>query len=569
MKAAATAIALASLTLAVPTAIAADATSLGVGYICGAEQRPAASSAPTVAVMLQGVGNGASPADTRSHEAQVWYDEGLNLYHSFNHNEASAALAKAAALDPACALCQWGVALSLGPTLNYGVTPAQTALALAAADKAAGLVRPDDARAKALIATLQLRYGKATPEAKRETLYGHAMEDLFQRYPADNEIAALTVQALLTPARHDDFAGVPRAVEILKTVLARAPNDTAAIHYYIHATEFAGRPADALPYAEKLAALTPGASHMVHMAAHTLMHVGEYERVAIINAQAMKVDADVESRLAYPGPLSAQIYYLHNYTFGLDGALMAGDAKLAVKYADHASIAFPANDKTPVAAPAGSLRPGNSGPDRRTTATARALVAYGRYDPARALALPDNPADPRISRIYLHYARGEAFAARGDAAAVAREADALAAFKAEATKAGDLNSIVIAGIASDVLAGRAALLSNQPGKAAEAFARAAASQEKTFPFAQNFDPPPWWYPVRRSLAAADLAAGKPADAMREAKASLKDWPQDALALKVLSEAEAKTGDAKSAKAHLAEAQRDWRGDLAKVPLNLS
>ena len=573
MKAAAAALAVLALAvpvLAMPGALAADATSLGVGYICGAEQRPASSAASRVAVMLQGVGNGASPADTRNHEAQLWYDEGLNLYHSFNHNEASAALAKAAALDPACALCQWGVALSLGPTLNYGVTPAQTTLALAAADKAATLVRPDDARAKALIAALQLRYGKDTPEAKRETLYGHAMDDLLKRFPADNEIAALTVQALLTPARHDDYAGVPRAIEILKTVLARAPDDTAAIHYYIHATEFAGHPADALPYAEKLAALTPGASHMVHMAAHTLMHVGQYERVAVVNAEAMKVDADTEAKLGYPGPLSSQIYYLHNYTFGLDGALMAGDARLALKYADHAERAFPAGGETVIAAPPGSVRPpGNGAVQRRTTATARAMVAYGRYDAARALALPDNPADPRIVRIYRHYARGEAFAVRGDAAAVQREADAIAALGAEAKAAADVGVLPIADIAANVLTGRAALIANQPAKAAEAFARAAARQEKAFPFADNFDPPPWWYPVRRSLAAADLAAGKPGDAIREAKASLKDWPQDAIALKVLSEAEAKTGDARSAKAHLAEAQRDWRGDLARVPLNLS
>ena len=560
---------LAALVLAAPTALAADSTALGVGYICGAEQRPATSATPAVAVMLKGVGNGASPADTGNPEAQLWYDEGLNLYHSFNHNEASAALAKSAALDPACALCQWGVALSLGPTLNYGITPAQTTLALAAADKAATLVRPGDARAKALIAALQLRYGKDTPEAKRETLYGQAMDDLFKRYPADNEIAALAVQALLTPARHDDLSGVPRALEILKTVLARSPDDTAAIHYYIHATEFAGHPADALPYADKLAALTPGASHMVHMAAHTLMHVGQYERVAIVNAEAMKVDADTEARLGYPGPLSSQIYYLHNYTFGLNGALMAGDAKLAIKYADHAGRAFPPGE-TVIAAPPGSVRPPGNGPaQRRSTATARAMVAYGRYDAARALALPDNPADPRIVRIYRHYARGEAFAARGDAAAVRREAEAITALGVEAKAAVDVGALPIADIAADVLSGRAALIADQPAKAAEAFARAAARQEKAFPFADNFDPPPWWYPVRRSLAAADLAAGKPADAIREARASLKDWPQDAIALRVLAQAEARIGDDKSAKAHLAEARRDWRGDLAKVPLNLS
>ena len=118
---------LAALALAIPGAVGADATAIGIGYICGAERdtTPRATSA----VMLAGVGNGSSPADTANREAQAWYNEGLNLYHAFNHNEAIAAFAKSAAIDPACALCEWGVALSLGPTLNYGVTPDQATLA--------------------------------------------------------------------------------------------------------------------------------------------------------------------------------------------------------------------------------------------------------------------------------------------------------------------------------------------------------------------------------------------------------------------------------------------------------
>ncbi|HEY0436798.1 MAG TPA: hypothetical protein VGC92_09170, partial [Phenylobacterium sp.] len=363
---------------------------------------------------------------------------------------------------------------------------------------------------------------------------------------------------------------VARALELNKAVLARRPDDTAAIHYYIHATEFAGRPGDALPYAEKLAGLAPGASHLVHMAAHTLMHVGRYEQVAIVDAEALKVDADTEAKLGYAGPLSSQIYYVHNYTFGLAGALMAGDAKLALKYADHARVAFPAGD-TPVMLPSGLTR-ADSAADRRATVEARSLVAFGRYAPARALALGDAPGDPLVVRVYRHYARGEAYAARGDAAGVRREADSLMALSGEAAKTGQPSDFLAsnqAGIARDVLLGRAEMVGRDPAKAAEAFARAAAQQEKLYPVAKNFDPPTWWYPVRRSLAAADLAAGKPADAAREARASLKDWPDDALALRVLSRAEAKTGEAKAAAGHMAQARKAWRGDLGKVAMALT
>ena len=564
---------LAALTLAIPAALApgvvgADATATGIGYICGAEQAPL-HSGPRPAVMLAGVGNGASPADTGVPEAQAWYDEGLNLYHAFNHREASAAFARAATLDPSCALCEWGVALGLGQTLNYGVTPQQTAQALIHAEHAAKLVRPGDARTRALIAALLARYGKDTPPARRDTIYMQAMEDLAHRYPGDDEIADLAAHALLIPARHDDYSGVARAEAILRTVLARRPDDTAAIHYDIHATEFAGHPAQALPYADKLADLAPGASHLVHMAAHTLMHVGQYERVATVNAAALKVDADVEVKMDYAGPLSSQIYYLHNYTFGLAGALMAGDGPLALKYANHARVAFPATfDKAMIVLPAGADRPAKAS-DRRATADARALVAYGRFAPAKALALPEDASEARIVRLYRHYARGEAFAARGARWAVRREAAAVAALGAEAEKAHETATVDVAAIAADVLSGRAAMIASQADTAAGLFARAAARQEKAFPVKDNFDPPPWWYPVRRSLAAADLRAGKTADAAREANASLAGWPQDALALRVLATAEARLGQAKASRQHLAEARRAWRGDLAKVPIDLT
>jgi tetratricopeptide (TPR) repeat protein len=556
--------AIAALALAVPGVVGADATAIGIGYICGAERDTTPKA--TAAVMLTGVGNGASPADTKNAEAQAWYNEGLNLYHAFNHNEARAAFAKAAELDPSCALCEWSVALGLGATLNYGVSEDQTALALGHAQRAKALVKPGDARAAGLIDALIVRYAKDRPLV-RDLDFGKAMEDLAHRYPTDDEIANLTAQALMIPGRGSNLAIDARALELIKGVLARHPDDTAAIHYYIHATEFVDRPADALPYAERLAGLAPGASHLVHMAAHTLMHVGQYEQVAIVDAQALKVDADMEKRFALQGPLSAQMYYLHNYTFGLAGALMSGDGKLALKYADHADAAFPVGDKTPVALPSGLTR-SETAPDRRTTATSKALVAYGRYEPAKALALKEQPGDPRIVKIYRHYARGEAFASRGDAAGVRAEAEAISTLVAEATKASELGSMSLGGIATDVLAGRAALLDHQPDKAAALFAKAAANQDKTYPANKNFDPPPWWYPVRRSLAAADLAAGKPEDAVREARASLKDWPNDALALKVLSQAEAKQGHAAAAQKDLAQAKHVWRGDLSKVPLGL-
>jgi tetratricopeptide (TPR) repeat protein len=532
------ALALAGLTLAVPGLAARDPTSLGVGYICAAEAH--APAGPGRLVIEPGMGTGGFAADTTSAEAQRWFDYGLQLYHAFYHDEAKQAFQRAAEADPSCALCAWGRALSLGPTLNFDVPPEQASQALGFADQAARLAKDD--RVRALAATLQARYRPGQKPAERELAYGHALAALAPRFPDNDDIPALAAHALLTPYRGGNFEGVKPAIALLEPILARHPQNTAAIHYYIHATEAAGTPELALPYAEQLARLAPEASHLVHMGGHTLFRVGRYEQVAVLNAAAMKTDARFAAEEGIKGPISAPRYYLHNSTFGLAGALMAGDRGLALKYADHAAVAFPTG----------------SPPDRRATAIGRSYIAYGRFAPDKALAIPEQPSDAPYMKTMRHYARGEAFAARGDAKAALAEAAAI-----RGTPGGDSN---VVSIAAAVLEGRAAMLKGDPGAAAKAFAAAAALQERVY--ATNFDPPPWWYPVRRSLAAAELAAGKPDAAAKDAQASLKTWPGDPLALRVLSEAEAKLGEAAEARGHRAQARAGWRGNAAMPGLEL-
>ena len=64
---------------------------------------------------------------TARSEAQAYFDQGLRLTYGFNHDEAARSFAKAAALDPTCAMCFWGVALTLGPNYNVPMLPDRAA----------------------------------------------------------------------------------------------------------------------------------------------------------------------------------------------------------------------------------------------------------------------------------------------------------------------------------------------------------------------------------------------------------------------------------------------------------
>ncbi|MBA2589340.1 MAG: hypothetical protein H0U98_12035, partial [Alphaproteobacteria bacterium] len=325
-----------------------------------------------------------------------------------------------------------------------------------------------------------------------------------------------------------------QAVALIEPVLARAPDNTAAIHYYIHATEVADHPQSALPYAEKLALLAPNASHLIHMAAHTYFHVGRYEDAATINAAAMGTDSDHLAQTKTRGGLTSAFYYQHNLSFGMAGTLMSGDHALALKFADHLHRAFAEK---------------NFAKDGMSDDEGRRFIIYARYEPRRLLALPEPDEGPDTSSFH-HYARGEAFAALGDAKSLAGEVDKII---------GDGRTMKIA---RGVLKGRLAMLQHRYADAAQAFEQAAVEQDGYSP--HSWDPPDWWYPVRRSAAAAWLADGQPAKAAEAVQKTLAAWPYDPLALLVLSRAENALGHREEARRTRGQAIGLWMGDIATL-----
>jgi tetratricopeptide (TPR) repeat protein len=535
----------AGLLLAIPGAVAADLTTSSVGYICSAEQHVAHPGGQLT--IAPGYGVGGFPVGTQTPEAQRWFNFGVVLFHAFYHDDAKTAFDKAVAADPNCSLCLWGQALSRGPTQNFDVSADQikTAAAIAAKAQAAARTPLEHQLADAMAA----RYA-APQDARTEIDFAHAVLRAAALEPANTDLPLIATEAMLTAWRRGDKTQAALALPIIEPILKREPDNTAAIHYYIHATEMAGTPALALPYATRLAALAPKASHLIHMASHTYLHVGQYEDAAAVNAEALDVDTvHAADTGAAPGPLGKPFYYAHNYSLGLEGAMMAGDGRLALKYADHAPIAFPAK----------------GGEANWPYLIGRSFVAYGRFDPNRALALPE-PAkgDAYRSGMWL-YGRGEAYASKGDAKDALAQSQLMGAALGTAPNLADDRTAQLQ-IGRRVLEGRAAMLEGRPDDAAKSFAEAAAIQDKA---KWHFDPPPWWYPLHRSVAAADLKAGRNAEAVTEANISLAVWPSDALALRVLSLAEAKLGQTKAADADMAKARRAWRGDLAKVSVDLT
>lgn len=502
------------------------------------------------------------PVTTGNKLAQRYFDQGLKLAYAFNHAEAARAFRHAQRLDPGCAMCYWGEALVLGPNINAPMDPADVPRAVARIERAQFIARQVSPKERDLIAALAQRYS-ADPKADRAKLdaaYAKAMGEVAARYPQDDDIALLHAEALMNLHPWDYWeAGGARAkgrtaqiVATLEKVLRRKPDHPGAIHYYIHMVEASDKPARAAPYADRLGAAMPGAGHLVHMPFHIYYRIGRYQDAIEANRRAVAADEAYIAE-AQPEGIYPLAYYPHNIHSLMTSAQMAGDGKSAVESAEKLAqvVSFDAG---------------------RDIAWVQPILAAPYFTHAQfsapevTLAVPD-PGDalPYVKAMW-HYARGTAHALAGNADAARGEVDAMRALGKQ-----DYAGLVEAGVpAPDVIAlaqhvvlGRIAQAAGNWGEARKEFERAVAIEDKL----AYSEPPYWYYPVRQSLGAVLLAAGKPKEAEAVFRQSLLRAPNNGWALHGLAATYEKLGKTASAKTTREQFKRAWVGpepDLARL-----
>ncbi len=493
--------------------------------------------APKVPTLLTGYGSGGFAVTTQVPAAQAFFSNGMELGAAFAHRAATIAMHEAARLDPACAMCRWGEALVAGPTINFGKDADERKALAKLVDEAARLAKSSGtARERDLIAALALRYRLGGKPFDHDLAYAAAMRTAAAKYPDDDAIAVLAADALLVTVFAPDHPGdvlefdqkpTDQAITLIETVLHRNPDFTPAIHFYIHAEEVLDQPEKAEPYADKLASLAPNASHLVHMPSHTFYWVGRYQEAADTNWRAVEIGKANAARLGLAPPMGVWglPYHAHNVIFGLGGALMAGDSRMAL------NLARPLVERAASEAEA---------PPAAQLLSASGYFALARFDdPASVLALPE-PKLPYL-KAARHYARGEALLWLRDLAGARAELAAIPEKIGDKPVKGDWEHDTRApeamlAITRKVLEGRIAMIEGRPVDAAKFF-DAAANLEETPDFRRFSDPPAFWYPVRRDEAAALLASGDALGARRTAQASLRLRPRDPVALAVLARAE--------------------------------
>jgi tetratricopeptide (TPR) repeat protein len=141
---------------------------------------------------------------------------------------------------------------------------------------------------------------------------------------------------------------------------------------------------------------------------------------------------------------------------------------------------------------------------------------------------------PSVKMLYVtaawRYARGLAFTATGRPAEAARELAAiqvvLASVPADRTVAGFFKMADLVRLASETLAGEMAARAGDVEAAVKHLAFAVRLQDEHW----FTEPPPWHYPVRQSLGAALLQAGRAAEAEAVYREDLRRNPENGWSL---------------------------------------
>ncbi len=245
------------------------------------------------AQLFDGLGTFHRKITTRSPLAQKYFDQGMRFIWAFNHDEATRSFAKAAQIDPRCASCYWGVALTLGPNYNMPMMSSPRArVGWEAVRKAEANARRATPVERALIAAVAKRYSGDWAKSILRTASRCSLPMSTRCGGSPRAIRTISTSRRCTPKAlmntnpwklwKADGTPNPGTEQIVERFNARARQGPEAsrrqslLHPCRRSVAASG--ASALSSAEALEGMMPAAGHLEHMPAHIMQRVGTVRR---------------------------------------------------------------------------------------------------------------------------------------------------------------------------------------------------------------------------------------------------------------------------------------------------
>jgi tetratricopeptide (TPR) repeat protein len=460
------------------------------------------------------------PISSPSDLAQRYFDQGLRLVYAFNHEEAIHSFEEAAKQDPQGAMPYWGIALALGPNINAAMNKENEHRAIEAIKKARARLTTANAAEQAYIEALTKRYisTKRATRASMDKAYADAMRTVWRNYPDDPDAGVLFAEAMMDLRPWDFWTadgkpkpGTDEIVATLEAVLQQHPEHPGACHYYIHAVEASRQPERALPCADRLPGLMPGAGHLVHMPAHIYARVGKYHESALRNAEAAQVDEHYLAGAHLDGDY-ADGYYSHNLHFLWSSLMMEGQSAEALKAATSLLSTITEEEARK-----------NHIKEEYLTTKLFTWIRFGGWEDL--LREPPPPKGLHLVEGVWRLGRGLALVATGRLPGAEGERQALVTLTKQFRRSKNQQDKIerdLLKISERLLAGQIAAQRQRHEEAIKALKEAIKIEDSL----QGAEPPRWPLSVRHYLGPVYLLLGRPAEAENEYRADLKWYPEN-------------------------------------------
>lgn len=183
----------------------------------------------------------------------------------------------------------------------------------------------------------------ASAEEFKDKPFAAALKQSYDKFGDDPEVAYFYVSSLMTlhawnlfeyPTGKPLSSDVPEILQILEKSLCLFPSHVGLCHMYVHVCEMSSFPERALHACQVLRTAFQDAGHLVHMPSHIDVLIGDYESCVQSNIAA--IAADKKAMEFFEETAGCKSFYFgyiaHNYHMLVYGSTLGGFEKLATEY---------------------------------------------------------------------------------------------------------------------------------------------------------------------------------------------------------------------------------------------
>jgi tetratricopeptide (TPR) repeat protein len=263
--------------------------------------------------------------------AQVPFERGIALLHSFWYEEALKQFQSVATTDTQCAMAHWAIAMTEWRPFWDGMPDDRRKAGIAEIDKAMALHARTDREQRYIAALSSYLHADPSQNEKAVHAYADAMGDLHSVYPDDVEAQAFYGLALAASIEQEDPVGDARkALAVLKSGFEAHPAHPGFAHYIIHTCDSPQLAREGLLAAEKYAAIAPSSPHALHMPGHIFARLGMWQEDIDSNVASVRASDYAEEH-----HLGGVTHELHAYEFLIYAYLQQADDADAKRVLDN------------------------------------------------------------------------------------------------------------------------------------------------------------------------------------------------------------------------------------------